>query len=169
MSVAQYDLPLMIALVLPGDKKYKSPIAPEDLTVEAIGSFIDDILEEKAIRTLKSEPVPDKNDGPVKVIVGTQWKDIVLDGTKEVFVMYYAPWCGHCKALAPIWEEMGKEFANNKELVFAKFDATSNEVEGLPQIPGYPTLVYYQMHNKAGILYEEKDRSKEAIISWMNM
>jgi protein disulfide-isomerase A1 len=50
-----------------------------------------------------------------------------------------APWCGHCKSLAPIWEELGKAFAGRDDIVIAKMDSTANEVPEV-KIQGFPTL-----------------------------
>lgn len=50
---------------------------------------------------------------------------------------------GHCKKLAPIWEEVGRELAGDGGVVVAKLDATANDVPS-PKISvrGYPTLVF---------------------------
>ena len=50
--------------------------------------------------TLKSQAVaPRGKPGKVQVVVADSFDDIVMDETKEVFIEFYAPWCGHCKAL----------------------------------------------------------------------
>ena len=40
-----------------------------------------------------------------------------LDTHQYVMVMFYAPWCGHCKSLAPIYEELGAAYADNDNIV----------------------------------------------------
>lgn len=44
----------------------------------------------------KSEPIPETNTEPVKVIVGNSFDDMILKSDKFVLLEAYAPWCGHC-------------------------------------------------------------------------
>ena len=75
--------------------------------------------------------------------MGKNFEEEVFNGEKDVFVKFYAPWCGHCKKLAPTWSELGKELNKSESIVIAKFDATENEVEAV-DIQGFPTLIYYK-------------------------
>jgi len=164
VGVTAADMPTLRGMKPDGMLKYQSSTAAADLTVDIIGKFADDMLSGAIKPHLKSAPVPEEQ-GPVTVIVGSEWEKIVKDTTKDVLVKYYAPWCGHCKALAPHWEDLGKHFADNENIVIAKFDATENEAEGV-DVSSYPTLTFYPRDNKAGVPYDG-GRELEPLIKWM--
>jgi thiol-disulfide isomerase/thioredoxin len=44
-----------------------------------------------------------------QVVVAKQFNEIVNDPTKDVLIEFYAPWCGHCKSLAPKYEELAEK------------------------------------------------------------
>jgi protein disulfide-isomerase A1 len=69
-------------------------------SVEAFSAYADQFLAGQLVPTLKSEPVgPNDTAGSVVVLRGESFADIVLNNDKDVFVEFYAPWCGHCKKL----------------------------------------------------------------------
>lgn len=156
MGVSESDFPTLRVITPAKMLKFKFEDT-EHLTSSAVGAWIDSILDGSARPHLKSEPVPEDNNGPVKTIVGTQFDEIVLDSERDVLVKYYAPWCGHCKKLAPIWEELGEVYRDNDKIVIAKFDATANEAAGV-DVRGYPTIIFYPSGGAAQVNYEgERD------------
>ena len=58
-------------------------------------------------------------------LTGAEFKAEVAKG--PVFAKFYAPWCGHCKAMAEDWAKLADEYADDKSMVIAEFDATAND------------------------------------------
>jgi len=62
---------------------------------------------------------------------------------KTVFIKYFAPWCGHCKSLAPTWEELAEKYKGHEFALVAEVDCTTQEAEDLCEaagVEGYPTI-----------------------------
>jgi len=147
IGVTAKDFPVFYILETGGQlKKFPLEGKPDAAAVKA---HLDASLDGKLKPSYKSEPVPEDNSGPVTVIVGKNFDEIVLDETKNVLLEVYAPWCGHCKKLEPIYNELGEAFANADDVVIAKMDGTENEVEGLA-VKGFPTLKFFPKGAKSG-------------------
>jgi thiol-disulfide isomerase/thioredoxin len=67
-----------------------------------------------------------------------------------VFVYFYAPWCGHCKAVEPNLHELAAHFQPDKRLIFARIDGSKNEVlvENV-RIFGFPSFYMFPSGNKS--------------------
>jgi len=111
-----------------------------DITVEVLKKFADDFLSGALKKHLQSEKTPaDWDSKPVKVLTGENFHTVIDNPNKHVFVEFYAPWCGHCKQLFPIWDQLAELFLGADNVVVAKIDSTANEIEGI-SIQSFPTL-----------------------------
>lgn len=75
-------------------------------SVENLLAFAKNVIDGKLTPFVKSEPIPESQ-GAVKTAVGKNFKELVTDSGRDALVEFYAPWCGHCQKLTPIWEELG--------------------------------------------------------------
>lgn len=89
-----------------------------------------------------------------------------MDNNKDVLVEFYAPWCGHCKQLAPKYEAAAQKLKANPNIVIAKVDATANEVPGV-NIRSFPTLKFWPGNKKGSPVDFDGAREEDGIIQWI--
>lgn len=82
------------------------------------------------------------------------------------FVKFYAPWCGHCQKLAPVWEELAGYYKENSLVHIIKVDCTANQATCQKYgVQGYPTLILFE----DGLALEKYngERSLSALIDFV--
>jgi protein disulfide-isomerase A1 len=62
-------------------------------------------------------------------------------------------WCGHCKKLAPIWDQLGEKLKDVKNVVIAKIDASNNDAQGV-EIQGFPTIILFKANDNERVNFE---------------
>ena len=135
--------------------------------MEPVDEFNDQVLIDfvLAVRTgkinpvLRSQPIPKEN--PVNnlwTVVGETFQQLIIQSKQhDIMLQFYAPWCGHCKALMPIYQELAKKFEHeNDRLRIMKIDASSNDFPEWFDVNGFPTIYYIRRDQgpRKPILYQ---------------
>ncbi|XP_013189435.2 protein disulfide-isomerase A5 [Amyelois transitella] len=69
---------------------------------------------------------------------------------KHALVMFYAPWCGHCKSTKPEFVKAAEQFADELMVAFGAVDCTAHQdLCANYDVKGYPTIKYFSYFDKA--------------------
>lgn len=151
------NLPALVAADLSSEGAMKKYPFSGEFKTNDVADFIGKFVAKELKPTLKTEAREAADTtGDVVVLRGESFNELVIENNKDVLVEFYAPWCGHCKKLAPIWDELGKKVKSvSDNIVIAKMDATANEIDvnGV-NVRGYPTIYYFKGTDKTPRVYE---------------
>ncbi|KAH3672923.1 hypothetical protein WICMUC_003977 [Wickerhamomyces mucosus] len=164
----QQEFPLFVIHDVVTNKKYGFP-QKEVLNQKEVAAFVKRYSVGEIDPIVKTEEIPEIQENFVYKIVGKTHNDIINDEEKDVLVKYYAPWCGHCKRLAPVYEELAELYASSKEgkskIRIANVDATLNDVE--VDIAGYPTLILYPAGDKSNPIVHKGGRDLQSLVNFI--
>ncbi|KRX09006.1 Thioredoxin-like fold [Pseudocohnilembus persalinus] len=138
----------------------------EEISKESLENFVQKYNKNELKAVYFSEDIPATQDKPVYQLVGKSFNEQVLESEKTVFVKFYAPWCGHCQEMAPVYEQLAEHYKDNENILIADIDFTKNEVPGV-EIEGFPTLLLYVSGNKQKPADYYGDRSLEDMIQFI--
>ncbi|KAJ2896952.1 hypothetical protein GGI21_004995 [Coemansia aciculifera] len=85
-----------------------------------------------------------------------KFKALTTDESKFVLVEFYAPWCGHCKSLAPIYAQLSEVFQNDEHI---KAEVT---------IEGFPTLIAWTAGKDSKKVEYDGSRNLESLVDFVN-
>ena len=166
IGVKKADLPSI--RIIDTRKEMKKYIMEKEINEENILEFIDGWVKGTLKRHLKTQEEPKENKGPILEVVGKTFKRDVLDNDNDVMIVFYAPWCGHCKKLLPEYEKAANALKEkNPKVILAKMDATENEVETI-EVTGFPTIKFYPGNKKDKRPMDYSgDRTMDGIIKFL--
>jgi len=127
-----------------------------EIATAAVSAFVGKVLAGEVQKTIRSEPAPAQPlvDG-LLTVVGSTFDELIVKNENDVFVEFYAPWCGHCKKLDPEMKQLAKDLAAVKGLNIVQFDASSNDHDdSLFDVKGFPTLYFYSKTKSQPESYE---------------
>ncbi|CAH1377773.1 hypothetical protein MTP99_019188 [Tenebrio molitor] len=153
-------------IVLARDAKNLKYTLREPFSIEALDQFVKELLDDKLEPYLKTEPIPEDNDGPVKIAVATNFDEVVTNNEKDTLIEFYAPWCGHCKKLAPVYDELGEKL-KDEAVAIVKMDATANDVPPNFDVRGFPTLYWAPKDSKDNPVRYEGGRELDDFIKYI--
>lgn len=99
-------------------------------------------------------------------LTDSNFNEMVLQSEDIWLVEFFAPWCGHCKNLAPQWAQAATELKGKVKL--GALDATVHTVMASRyQVRGYPTIKYFPGGKKDGEAQEyDGGRTSSDIVTW---
>lgn len=145
------------------DGKSKDPVDYQGgRDIDSLTNFI---TEKTGVKARKKAAAPSD-----VVMLTESTFDKTIGAEQDVLVAFTAPWCGHCKTLAPVWEKVASDFAAESGVVVAKVDAEAENSKQLARDQGvssYPTIKFFPKGSKEAQLYTG-GRNQQDFVTFIN-
>ena len=96
----------------------------------------------------KSDPIPEKNDDLIKIVVHDNYNEIVKDNKTDVILLLYKKNCDPCAEFYGQFEAVAKYFKDQKDVVFAKINLLDNDIEEDLEITQVPHMKFFAKNDK---------------------
>ncbi|XP_078415417.1 protein disulfide-isomerase-like [Cetorhinus maximus] len=164
--IRDLDVPAVRLINTTGSVRYR--MQGGKVTTENVKTFCQAYLDGKEKPQQYSEELPeDWNKNPVKVLVGTNFDEVVFNTTRSVIVLFYAPWSQRCKKINSIWDQLGMKYKDSEHIVIAKIDITANEVESVI-VEEYPSVKYFPAGSDRKIVHYTSAQTLEAFSKFLD-
>lgn len=123
------------------------------------------ISEQTGIKPKKKQELPSS----VQMLTDKTFAE-TIGGDKNILVAFTAPWCGHCKNLAPTWELVANDFVNDENVIIAKVDVEAGNSKATAKeqgVTGYPTILWFPAGSKEATKYQG-GRTEEKLLEYVN-
>ncbi|EGR27526.1 thioredoxin family protein, putative [Ichthyophthirius multifiliis] len=150
-----------------GEELIRYILSQQIINQEIIIEFIEGVQTGKIVPFYKSQPIPDEDANDIiKVIVGQNFKQKIIDNQNDFLVLFYASWCGKSKEFEPKYQQLAKLLKPNKNLTLTKIEGSENDI---PEIyyKGFPTLFVFQSLNKQQPFIYEGKMEVDEILNWL--
>eukprot|EP01060_Flectonema_neradi_P022054 TRINITY_DN3024_c6_g1_i1.p1 TRINITY_DN3024_c6_g1~~TRINITY_DN3024_c6_g1_i1.p1 ORF type:complete len:467 (+),score=87.40 TRINITY_DN3024_c6_g1_i1:50-1450(+) len=137
-----------------------------ELKANALKTWLEGVSSNKVSSDIRSEErSKSATVGGLTTLIGATALDQIFKG--NILVLFYAPWCGYCQALMPVYKELAKVLESEGVRV-AQMDATKNDLPVPRQfeVTGYPSIFYFKSRGQPVAF--EGDRTLPGLLKFVN-
>ncbi|XP_064478078.1 thioredoxin domain-containing protein 11-like [Ornithodoros turicata] len=151
-------------------KKEEEYVLESPVSRASLQQFVLDFTSRSLRRHLRSEDLPSCSRGaPVCKLNGVALQHLLTkDVSQDLFVLFCASWCGFCKTAVHFFEAAARAFAGTWDILFARIDASKNDLPWEFTMERYPTIIFFPAHRRSeSSVYRERPLTELGLVQFV--